>query len=61
MTTLAGAHQILEYGAATKLYILNNIQDMLMIMKKRDSQDSAGSESEHKHSWSGDVAFLNGP
>jgi hypothetical protein len=59
MATMAGARQILEYGTVTKLYVINNVQEMMTLMKKRDSQDSVGSEREHKNNCSGDVTFHN--
>jgi hypothetical protein len=34
-----GARQTLEYGAATALYILNNVKEMMMLMKKSGSEE----------------------
>jgi hypothetical protein len=60
LTTLAGAHHIWEYGAANILDVLKNIQEMLTMVKKCDSQDSTGSEREQQNNCSRDATFRNG-
>jgi hypothetical protein len=60
LITLAGYRQIREYGAAKVLDVFKNVQEMLTLVKKRDSQDLAGSEREHKNNCSSDVTFHNG-
>jgi hypothetical protein len=43
LTTLAGARQIWEYGAAKILNALKSVQKIMTPVKKHDSQDLAGS------------------
>jgi hypothetical protein len=55
LNTLTGAHQNWESGAATILD--KNVQEMLTLMKKHDSQELAGLEREHNKNCSSDAIF----